>query len=129
MIDTPLLTTKLYVPPLLIALINEIAAALTDPSKDSGHDLALVLDDYHVISDLPIHDALNFLIKHLPPQMHQVIASRIVPPLPLSRLRARNQLTDLRSADLRFTLDKATAFLNQVMCLNLPADDLAVLEG
>lgn len=62
-------------------------------------------------------------------RMHLVITSHTAPPLPLSRLRARSQLTDLRSADLRFTLDKATAFPSQVMRLNLPADDLAVLEG
>lgn len=93
MINTPPLTTKLYVPPLLTALINEITAALTDPSKDSGHDLALVLDDCHVISDLPIHDALNFLINHLPPQMHLVITSRTAPPL-ATVSPARSQSTD-----------------------------------
>ena len=54
------------------------------------NDIATVLDDYHVIDAKPVDDGLTFLLKHLPPQMHQVIASREDPNLPLSRLRARD---------------------------------------
>ncbi len=78
----------------LTALINEIAAV--------PDDFALVLDDYHVIEAEPVRGATAFLLDHLPPQMHLVIASRTDPQLPLSRLRAQNQLTELRAADLRF---------------------------
>jgi LuxR family maltose regulon positive regulatory protein len=105
----------------LTALINEIAAM--------PHHFALVLDDYHLIEAQPIHGALAFLLDHLPPQMHLIIAGRADPPLPLARLRGRGQLTELREDDLRFTPDEATAFLNHVMGLNLSEQDAAALEA
>ncbi len=105
---------------ILTALINDLAT-LSAP-------FALVLDDYHVITRQPIHEAMTLLIDHLPAQMHLVILTRADPPLPLARLRARNQLTEIRAADLRFTSDEAAAFLNQVMGLNLSANDIAALE-
>ena len=77
----------------------------------------------------PVDDALAFLVDHLPPQMHLVIATREDPALPLARLRARGQLTELRAADLRFTPDEAAAFLNQVMDLDLSADEVGALEA
>ncbi len=104
----------------LTSLINEIAAI---PDR-----IILVLDDYHLIEAQPIHDALTFLLEHLPPQMHLVIATREDPHLPLARLRARGQLTELRAADLRFTSSEAAEFLNQVMGLDLSAEDIAALE-
>ena len=105
----------------LTPLINEIAA-IPDP-------FALVLDDYHLITAQAIHDALAFLLDHLPPQMHLIIATRADPPLPIARLRGRGQLTELRQTDLRFTPDEAAAFLNQVMGLGLSAEDVAALEA
>ena len=101
----------------LTALLNDIA---TIPS-----DVVIVLDDYHVLDARPVDDALAFLVEHLPPQVHLVIATREDPALPLARLRARGQLTELRGADLRFTPDEAAAFLNQVMDLDLSADEVA----
>jgi LuxR family maltose regulon positive regulatory protein len=89
----------------------------------------LVLDDYHLITAQPIHDGLTFLLDHLPPQMHLVIATRADPPLPLARLRARGQLTELRQSDLRFTTDEAAAFLNRVMGLDLFPDHVTALES
>jgi LuxR family maltose regulon positive regulatory protein len=106
---------------LLTTLVNEIAA-IPDP-------FALVLDDYHLISAQPIHDALTFLLDHFPPQIHLVIATRADPPLPIARLRGRGQLTELRQTDLRFTLDEDAKFLNQVMGLALSADDITVLAS
>ena len=105
---------------LLTTLLNEIAAI--------PDDFTLVLDDYQVIDAKPIDHALAFLLEHLPPQMHLVIATREDPYLPVARLRARGQLTELRAADLRFTPSEAAEFLNQVMGLNLPAEDIAALE-
>ena len=105
---------------ILTALLNEIT---TIPDN-----FILVLDDYHVIDSKPIDNALTFLLEHLPPQMHLVIATREDPHLPLARLRARGQLTELRAADLRFTPAEAAEFLNQVMGLNLSAEDIAALE-
>ena len=105
---------------ILTALLNEIT---TIPD-----DFVLVLDDYHAIDAKPVDKALAFLLEHLPPQMHLVIVSREDPSLPLARLRARGQLTELRAADLRFTPSEATEFLNQVMSLNLSAEDSSALE-
>ncbi|MHB8891344.1 MAG: LuxR C-terminal-related transcriptional regulator, partial [Candidatus Limnocylindrales bacterium] len=105
----------------LTALINELT---TIPSA-----LVLVLDDYHVLDARPVDDALAFLVEHLPPQMHLVIATREDPALPLARLRARGQLTELRAADLRFTSSEAAEFLQQVMDLDLSAEEVAALEG
>jgi LuxR family transcriptional regulator, maltose regulon positive regulatory protein len=81
-----------------------------------------------VIDSKPVDEALTFLLEHLPPRMHLVIATREDPHLPLARLRARGQLTELRAADLRFTPAEAAEFLNQVMGLNLSAEDIAALE-
>jgi LuxR family maltose regulon positive regulatory protein len=104
----------------LTSLINEMAGI--------PHRILLVLDDYHLIEAQPIHDTLTFLLEHLPPQMHLVIATRDDPHLPLARLRARGQLTELRAADLRFTSSEAAEFLNQVMGLGLSIEDIAALE-
>lgn len=105
---------------LLTALVNEINAITVD--------FVLILDDYHVIDAKPIDHALAFLLEHLPPQMHLVIASREDPNLPLARLRAGNQLGELRAADLCFTLSESTIFLNQAMGLNLSDEDISALE-
>ena len=105
---------------ILTALINEIAA-----TPDS---FVLVLDDYHLIDAKPVEDALTFLLEHLPPQMHLVIATREDPNLPLARLRVRGHLIELRAADLRFTPAEAAEFLNHAMGLNLSPENIAALE-
>jgi LuxR family maltose regulon positive regulatory protein len=110
----------------LTSLINEVAT-LPSPDDREGHHYTLVLDDYHLITAQPIHDALALLLDRLPPQMHLIIVTRVDPPLPIARLRGRGQLTELRLSDLRFTPDEAAAFLNQVMGLDLAADDVSVL--
>jgi len=102
-------------------LINEIA--------ESPFAVALVLDDYHTIETPTIHETLAFLIDHMPRQIHLVIAGRADPPLPLARLRVRGQITELRSPDLRFTLEETRAFLNESKGLSLSNESLAVLEG
>ncbi|WP_135549533.1 LuxR C-terminal-related transcriptional regulator [Paenibacillus cymbidii] len=104
----------------LTMLLNEISA-LT-------YSFVLVLDDYHVMDAPWIDNAFNFLLEHLPPQMHLVIATRENPSLSLGRLRAMGHLTEIRDADLRFTPDEAAAFLDQVMGLRLTAEEIAVLE-
>jgi LuxR family maltose regulon positive regulatory protein len=91
--------------------------------------IVLVLDDYHLIRDQAIHDALTFLLARLPRQMHLVIGTREDPHLPLARLRARGQLSELRATDLRFAPSEAAEFLNQVMGLALSAEDIAALEA
>lgn len=90
---------------LLTALVNEIAAL---PNR-----FILVLDDYHVIDAKPIDDVVTFLLEHLPSQMQLVIATRQDPDIPLALLRARDQLVELRAADLRFTQTEAADFINR----------------
>ena len=104
----------------LTVLLNEIAAI--------PDDFILVLDDYHLIDAPEVDAALAFLVEHLPPQMHLIIATRQDPQLPLSQLRARDELTELRAADLRFTFSEASEFLNRVMGLNLSAQNIEQLE-
>lgn len=106
---------------LLAALLNEIAAA--------PEPFLLVLDDYHVLDSPPVDAALTFLLDHLPSQGRLVIASREDPDLPLARLRARGQLTELRAAELRFTAAEAADFLNRVMGLGLSEENVFALEA
>src|SRR5512137_2204756 len=106
---------------ILTTLINEIT---TIPDN-----FIFVLDDYHMIDSKPVDNALAFLLEHLPPQMHLVITTREDPDLPLARLRATGQLTELRAADLRFTPTEAAEFLNLAMSLQLSSEDIAALEA
>ena len=106
-----------------------ILASLVDDLAGYPHNLVLILDDYHVIEAPQVHDALKFLLQHLPPQVHLVLLTRADPPLPLARLRASGQMTEIRAADLRFTSAETAAFLNEVMGLNLSAADVAALEA
>jgi LuxR family maltose regulon positive regulatory protein len=112
--STPPLST------LLTHLLNEIG--------EGGRELILVLDDYHVIQDQIIHESLLFFIDHLPPTLHLVLISRTDPELPLSRLRVRGQLIEIRSGDLRFTREEATDFLLQRMGLPLSGEDITTLH-
>ena len=108
---------------MLTLLTNDVESHGRD-----GGDFALVLDDYHVLDAKPIDHALTYLVEHLPPHMHLVIATREDPPLPLARLRARGHLTEVRAVDLRFTPFEAAEFLNQGMGLTLSAEDVSALE-
>jgi class 3 adenylate cyclase len=99
---------------ILTPLVNDLAA-LPAPCL-------LVLDDYHLVRAPAIHAVLAFLLDHLPPAVHLVIATREDPPLPLPRLRARGQLTEVRAADLRFTPEEAAAFMDTSMGLHLPEE-------
>jgi LuxR family maltose regulon positive regulatory protein len=105
---------------LLTDLLNEVAA-LDDP-------LILVLDDLHTVAHPAVHEALAFLVEHLPPTLHLAITTREDPPLPLARLRARNQVTEVRSADLRFRPDEAAEFLAQAAGATLSSEQVAALD-
>ncbi len=107
--------------PILATLLNELGAL--------PNDLVLVLDDDHVVDAHDIGDGMTYLLEHLPPRIHLVIATRADPALPLGRLRARGELVEIRAADLRFTPAEAAAYLNDVMGLELAASDVESLEG
>jgi LuxR family maltose regulon positive regulatory protein len=104
----------------LTALLNDLAARTTD--------VVLVLDDYHVIDATEIHDGMAFLLEHLPPRAHVVIAGRADPPFPLARMRASGELVEIRAADLRFTPDEAAAYLGDAVGPDLAPADVAALE-
>jgi len=105
----------------LTALLNDLGA--------TASEIVLVLDDYHVIDAGDVQDGMAFLLDHLPPWLHVVIASRADPALPLARWRARGELVEARAAELRFTPDEAAVYLNETMGLQLTARDVAALEG
>ncbi len=105
---------------ILTPLLNELAAVQTD--------FVLVLDDYHSVNVKAVDAVVAFLLEHLPPQMHVVIASREDPGLPLARLRAKAELSEVRASDLRFTPEESAAFLNEVMDLGLSAEDVDALD-
>ncbi len=106
---------------MLATLVNELHGV--------NQDVALVLDDFHVIESSDVADGLTYLLDHLPERAHLVIASRADPPLPLARLRARGELGEVRAADLRFTAEEAAEYLNGAMGLELTAADIATLEA
>src|SRR5919112_1179890 len=105
----------------LVSLINDLDV-LAGPT-------VVALDDYHVIDGASVHAALTFLLDNLPPQVTLAMATRADPPLPLSRLRARGELVEVRAAELRFTTDEAEVFLNEVMELHLDPALVAALEA
>ena len=105
---------------MLTALVNEIAAV--------PQPFLLILDDYHVIHTPPIHQQLAFLLDHQPDNLHLVITTREDPLLPVSRLRARGQVLEIRQDDLRFTAEETAEFLKTVMGLDLSSDEIAALE-
>ena len=113
------------VPAVLTALINHVSRAGEDAP---GQQWVLVIDDYHAIEALDVHEAVTFLLDHLPDHLHLVMATRADPPLPLARLRSRGQLTELRAADLRFTPAEAREFLNQTMGLDLTPAHVEALD-
>lgn len=104
----------------LTALINELAAL--------AEDTALILDDYHLLSESAIHDSLQFFVDHLPPCLHLLLASRVDPQLPLARLRARGQVVEIREQDLLLSGEEAARFLTEVMNLSLSEEEISRLE-
>lgn len=109
----------------LTAVVNECDRA--GRQRPDSHWL-LVLDDFHVIDDPEVHQAMNFLIDHMFDRLHLLVATRSDPPFPLSRLRSRGQLTEVRAPELRFSPAEAQEFLNEVMGLHLTDSDVRALD-
>ena len=104
----------------ITALINDVSAF---PDAFS-----IVLDDYHLIDNQPTHQAMIYLIDHLPANLHVTLSTRADPPFPLARLRARNHMTEVRARSLRFTTEEAAAFLDRATGGSLSQEDVAALE-
>ncbi len=111
----------------LITLLNAISDTFASGAEQ--REIALVLDDYHLIQAEPIHRTITFLLDFLPRDVHLIIATRVDPPLSLARFRAREQSSELRTSELRFTRDEAKIFLNQAMKLGLSVTDASELEA
>lgn len=111
-----------------LPFVNNILTTLINDIATTADSFLLVLDDYHLLDNQMIDEAIAFLTDYLPAQMHLVISTREDPQLSLSRLRARDQITELRASDLRFTIDEATEFLNGVMGLPLSREAILALE-
>jgi LuxR family maltose regulon positive regulatory protein len=106
--------------PALVSLLNEISARQLT--------FTLVLDDYHIIESPVIHDSLSFFLEHMPSTGHMLLLTRVDPPLPLGRLRANSDLSEIRAADLQFTIGETSEFLNKVMDLELSQEQITTLD-
>ena len=105
---------------LLTALINELGVI--------SFNFVIVLDDYHVITSQPIYDGIIYLLEHLPPRMHLVIASRADPPLPLARFRGKGTMLEIHTDDLRFSREEAVTLLEKMKSPELSPDDVSALN-
>ncbi|MEZ0578520.1 LuxR C-terminal-related transcriptional regulator [Nocardioides sp. MH1] len=108
--------------------VEEVLAGVVNELSVHDGELVLVLDDYHLADGPEVAEGMTFLVDHLPPQLHLVISTRADPGLPLSRLRVRGELVEIRAADLRFDAAEVTAYLNEVNALDLPTEAVAALE-
>ncbi len=111
-------------PDAIDAVLNELLNAIAHRQAPA----VLVLDDYHVIESESVHRIVQRIIDHIPPNLHLILASRVDPPLALSRLRARDMLLEIRASDLRFTENEAEQFFNDAMGLSLTSDEIAELD-
>jgi LuxR family transcriptional regulator, maltose regulon positive regulatory protein len=107
---------------------DQVLPMLINDLAELAKPVVLVLDDYHLIENGEIHGAIELLVERLPSSAQLVISTRSDPPLPLSRLRARGQLTEIRGGDLRFNVGETGAFLNEVVGLDLEPDEIARLH-
>lgn len=112
---------------ILTSLLNDLSQ-LGSAEGQPQPRYVLVVEDYHLISAASIHEALTYVIDHAPPHFHVILTTRADPPLPLARWRAREQLSEIRAADLRFTAEEAATFLNDRMGLHLSSDEVIALE-
>jgi len=103
----------------LPALLNDLSA--------SNDRHTLILDDYHLLTDVRIHEAVEYLLGYLPPSLRLVIAARFDPPLPLARMRARSDLTEIRAADLRFNITEAASLVSAVSEVEVGSGAVAAL--
>ena len=109
------------------AALDAAVSALVNELAEAPDEVVLVVDDFHVVETPEVHRTVRFLLDHLPPALRLVLATRADPPLPLARMRARGQLTELRAADLRFTAEEAAALLRGAVGADLPDAVVAAL--
>ena len=105
-----------------------VMTACLNRLSEQPEPLILVLDDYHLLTDAALHISLAFFIEHLPPQVRVILSTRADPPLPMTRLRGRGQLLEVRADQLRTTTQEARVFLGEVMNIELPEQELVAVE-
>jgi LuxR family maltose regulon positive regulatory protein len=108
--------------------LDDVVASLVNELSVRAEDVTLVLDDYHLADTPEVSETVRLLLEHRPPQLRLALGTRADPTLPLSRLRARGELVELRAADLRFTVAEAGDYLNEVHDLRLTESDVKALE-
>ncbi len=108
--------------------LHSVITACLNRLSEQAEPLILVLDDYHLLTDEALHSSLAAFIEHLPPQVRVILATRADPPLPITRLRGRGQLLEVRADQLRATPEEARAFLGEVMHIELPEQELVAVE-
>jgi LuxR family transcriptional regulator, maltose regulon positive regulatory protein len=108
---------------------DAVLAAFINVANEASDPLVFVLDDYHLIEEPSIHRALTFLLNHLPPTLHFVLAGRAEPSLPLARYRAHQELLEIRAAELSFRLEETQTYLQERMGLDLTQDEVATLQA
>src|SRR5260370_853377 len=104
--------------------LKHILTALLNLLMESTENMVLILDDYHVITAQEVHTTLEYLAEHLPPQMHIIVATRADPPFALSYLRARQQMREVRTEQLRCTAEETSNFFHQVVGIQLPGETI-----
>lgn len=107
---------------------DTLLAKLVNHIQEIQGEFTIVLDDYHLINAKSVHDSLNFLVEYLPQAMNLVIVGRADPPLPISRLRAQGEVTEIRTPELRFTSDEVTTLLNDILGFGLTPEYIAALD-
>ena len=111
------------------ASVESVLAGMVNELSVQPGDVTLVLDDYHLADSVEVAAGMTFLVDHMPPQLRLVVSTRADPALPLSRLRARGELVEIRASDLRFTGDEVASYLNDLHGFGLTATDIASLEA
>ncbi|GAB3764971.1 LuxR family maltose regulon positive regulatory protein [Nocardioides ginsengisegetis] len=111
------------------APVEAVLAGLVNELSVHFGEVTLVLDDYHLADGVDVASGMTFLVDHLPPQLRLVLATRADPALPLSRLRARGELVEVRAADLRFTREEVADYLNDLHGFDLASADITALES
>lgn len=110
------------------APVTGLATAFINDCTSANRPFILVLDDYHVINRVAVHDAVAFILDNLPPQIQLAITSRTEPLLPLPRLRAAGHFTEIRAADLRFNQVESSAFLERMTGFALSDEQVAAVD-
>lgn len=104
-----------------------VVTVLLKDLEAAAEPVVLVLDDYQFITNPSIHDSLAYFLERAGQNLHLVVASRVDPSLPLARLRIEDDLLEMRTDDLRFTLDESADFFSQVMRLDISPEDIQAL--